>query len=75
MQIYIKRFEGLVKILAEQLNTRVLKKRYGAQQAGDPTGPMSSLTLRGKIDDKAYFLLRAKDPDNPVTDVPYKEIP
>ena len=71
MDIHIRSNEPFVRNLLDQLTERIHAKRRGEQI---PTSPISSFALRGKIDQRSYFVLRKNDPNNPVQDVPFKEI-
>lgn len=71
MDIHIRSNESFVRKLLDQLTERIHAKRRGESI---PTSPISSFAMRGKIDQRSYFVLRKNDPNNPVQDVPFKEI-
>ena len=71
MDIHIRNSESLARKLLDQLTERIHAKRQGQPI---PQSPVGSFALRGKIDQRAYFVLRKNDPNNPVQDVKFKEI-
>jgi hypothetical protein len=71
VDVRIRSNETLVRRLLDQLTERIHAKRQGTEI---PQSPLSSLSLRGKIDQLSYFVLRKNDPNNPVQDVKFKEI-